>query len=97
MSLKLQGKLTAERMRTSGGWPKLKANVAATPHLAELIRDFGGAEGWKVVVVCQLLCRYYVFVVSPGPMSVSDEVKNELREMWRKFGSLYSALACEAA
>ena len=32
---KLQGKLTLERIRTDGGWPKIKAKAAATRHLSE--------------------------------------------------------------
>ena len=30
---RVQGKLTVERLRTDGGWPKLKAKAAATRHL----------------------------------------------------------------
>ena len=33
-SSRLKGKLTVERVRTSGQWPKLKAKAAATRHLA---------------------------------------------------------------
>ena len=33
---RVQGKLTIERVRTSGGWPKLKAKAAATRHLINL-------------------------------------------------------------
>ena len=96
MSSKLQGGLTVERVRTSGGWPKLRAKAAATRHLAnfalELVREFGRAEDRKVLAVCQLLCRFYD-ILNAEPMFVSDEIL----ELGRRFGALYLALSREAA
>ena len=44
-SSKIKGKLTVERIRTSAGWPKLKAGAATTRHLAgytlALVQEFG--------------------------------------------------------
>ena len=36
---RIQGKLTVERIRTQGGWPKLKAKAAATRHCAKFALD----------------------------------------------------------
>ena len=61
-SSRLKGKLTVERIRTRGGWPKLKAKAAATRHLAgyalSLAREFGtgGVVDRQVLAICQFLC-----------------------------------------
>ena len=61
-SSKLQGKLTVDRIRTEGGWPKLKAKAANTRHLAvdalDVWKRFStlvSANDRMILAVCQLL------------------------------------------
>ena len=58
---KMQGQLTPERLRTQGGWSKIKAKAAATRHLAEyalhVAQAFGGPGYQEIVFVCAELCR----------------------------------------
>ena len=39
----IKGKLSKERVKTSNGWPKLKAKAAGTRHLAPYVLHFGAA------------------------------------------------------
>ena len=65
---KVQGKLNVERLRTSGGWPKLKAKAAATRNLAgyalSLVQEHGKPEDARMLAVCQLLVKFYKILES---------------------------------
>ena len=64
---RIQGKLTIDRIKTSGGWPKLKAKAAATRHLATfalfLCRKYHNGSGLddRMQAVCELLVRFFKF------------------------------------
>ena len=99
---KLQGKLTVERIRTQGGWPKLKAKAAATRHLASyalhIVQTFGSMsvdEDRKILGVCQLLCSFYSIMDSESQF-LSPAAKTELPKLGARLVGLYSSLATEA-
>ena len=103
MRTKLQGKLTVERLRTKGGWPKLKAKAAATRHLAayalHVAQQFGAAssdaEGRKIICLCQLLCRFYELLDSESQF-LGQAAKLELPTLGNRLVGLYSSLAIAA-
>ena len=86
---KMQVALTIERLRTSGAWPKLKANAAATRHLAryalQLVQaDCDGSEHDKyVLAVITLLVRFYDILESSS-MFLSSVVRIELPKLGRR-------------
>ena len=98
----LQGKLTVERLRTKGKWPKLKARAAQTRHLAdyayELMLEHCNLElphERRILAVIQLLVRFYNILASPD-MFFSEEARVEVPSIGRKMMMLYQQLA-EAA
>lgn len=95
----VQGKLTVDRVRTSGGWPKLKAKAAATRHLAayalHLARTFGRAEDRLVIAVCTLLCEFYSILENES-MFLSEPARSRLPEVGRQLAVLYTQLAEES-
>ena len=99
---KLQGKLTIERVRTRGSWPKLKAKAAATRHLAayalHLMSTFGRdtAEDRRALAVCQLLVKFYELLDSEG-VYLSKASKAEISKLGTRICILYSGLAADAA
>ena len=96
---RLQGNLSADRVRTSGGWPKLKAKAAATRHLASyalfLVQTFGTDEDREVLAVCQLLCRFYQ-ILSDEPMFLSASAKTEIARVGFRLANIYSVLSRRA-
>jgi len=82
-ALRLQGKITIERLRTQGGWPKLKAKAAATRYLTlfclELMLKYGEATEYDgmMTAVVQLLARFYEIVKNEG-MFLNESIKAEL-------------------
>ena len=57
---KMQGKLTIDRIRTSNGWPKLKAKAAVTRYLAPFALELAEAHlGIREQMLCKLLVRLY--------------------------------------
>ena len=93
---KIQGELTLDRIRTSNGWPKLKAKAAATRHLAgfalQLAREYLDA---RRVALCTLLCRFYS-VIDSEEQFLSAAAKAELPGLGRRMCELYSSLSAEA-
>ena len=100
-SSKLKGALTVDRVRTRGGWPKLKAKAAATRHLAayalRLCIQFGTAvkEDRQILSLCQLLLRFYEILESESQF-LSVMARTELPDIGLKFVGLYTALATAA-
>ena len=98
---KLQGKLTVERLRTKGDWPKLRAKAAATRHLAryalQLCHEFGRAaeEDRKMVAVCQLLVRFYEIMDSESQF-LGAAAKRELPTLGMQLVGIYTDLATAA-
>ena len=98
---KLQGKLTVERLRTGGNWPKLKAKAAATRHLAQYALDlcieFGGGseEDRRMRAVCQLLVQFYSIIGSESQF-LSRAAQIELPKIGMQLVGIYSDLATRA-
>ena len=98
---KIKGKLTIERLRTSGQWPKLKAKAAATRHLAayalSLCQQFGSRdkEDRQMLGVCQLLQQFYTLLNSESQF-LSPAAKDELPTLGQQLVGLYVSLATSA-
>ena len=98
---KLKGKLTVERLRTKGDWPKLKAKAAATRHLAryalQLCFEFAStaAEDRQMVAVCQLLVRFYEIMESESQF-LGAAAKRELPTLGSQLVGIYTGLATAA-
>ncbi len=90
---KLDGDLTPERLRTAGGWPKLRAKAAATRHLApfalELAHRFLGV---RRVAIAQLLVRFYE-LIGEEQMFLTSEAKAELPKLGQRLCGLYFQLS----
>ncbi len=57
---RLRGSLKIERLRTTGGWPKLKAKAAATRHICEFALELAQREctaDRRIIAAAQLLCE----------------------------------------
>ena len=93
---KVQGKLNIDRVRTSGGWPKLKAKAAATRHLAAyalfLVQVFGAEEDKHVLALCTLLCEFYQ-ILNDEPMYLGATAKARLPVLGQQLAVIYSKLA----
>jgi hypothetical protein len=69
---RIQGKLTWDRIKTSGDWPKLKAKAACTRHLskycATLARRFnsGSTHDKRRLALAELLDRFRASVIQQG-------------------------------
>ena len=97
----MQGKLTVERVRTKGGWPKLKAKAAATRHLSTFALylattyDDGSDHDRRMIAVCQLLDRFYQIIDKEGQL-LSDAAKAEMSELGTNLCVLYAQLSSDA-
>ena len=94
---KLQGKLTMARLRSSCGYPKLKAKGAATRHMASFALGLAARHcaGPSVLDVVQTLAEIYHTLEKEG-MFLSDAAKTRLSELARQFHLLYNRLPREA-
>ena len=98
---RMQGKLTVERLRTKGGWPKLKAKAAATRHLAayalHLAQTFGTGtvEDKQILGVCQMLSEFYNVMQSESQF-LSAAAKLDVPKVGYRLVALYTALATDA-
>ena len=98
---KLQGKLTFERLKTDGGWPKLKAKAAATRHLSHLALEMAqnhcsGSQHDRIRVrICDLLVRFYVLLDKEG-VFMSSNAQAEVCKLGNDLCRLYAALSAEA-
>ena len=99
-SSKIQGKLSHQRLRSTDGWPKLKAKAAATRHLAKyalhLAQTFASADERPIVAVCQLLTRFYEILESES-MFLGAAARAELPRLGQQLAVIYSGLASRAA
>ena len=102
---KLQGPLTAERVRASGDWPKLKAKAAATRRLAEyalnLAQRFARVDSLDAftqthdqmsLAACQLLVEFYALIRNES-QTLSAEAKARIPILGNQLASIYSKLA----
>ena len=98
----MQGKLSLDRIKTSGGWPKLKAKAAATRHLAPFAlglaieHDTGSPRDRRRVAVAQLLINCYNIIHDEG-MFMSEAARRDLPEIGRRLCSIYGQLSAEAS
>ena len=93
---KIKGKLTQERIKTSGSWPKLKAKGAATRHAVPFALTLAHKHcDRRVVALCQLLCEFYQIIDAQG-IFLDDEAKARLPVLGRQMCSLYALLATDA-
>lgn len=103
VSSKMKGDLTKERLRGNKLWPKLKAQAAATRHLAAyalyLIIEFGtpnddewGEHDTLALAVVQLLNRFYEMLKSES-MFLGVSARAEIIELGMMLASLYARLA----
>ncbi len=97
-STRVKGKLTVDRMRTSSGWPKLKAQAAATRHLVhfgvELMMAHcdGSDHDNAVLALVQLIARFYEILTTETKF-LSDAARDELPKLGRRVGIIYAWLA----
>ena len=97
----MQGELTVQRVRTQGGWPKLKAKAAATRHLANyalhLVQQYGNksTEDRRILGVCQHLVRFYTIMEQESRL-LSPAAKTEIPKLGQQLVGLYTGLAIEA-
>ena len=102
---KVVGKLTVERVKASGDWPKLKAKAAATRHLAayalslatrfgrcESLDDFTRLHDQLVIGVAQLLVEFYE-IISVESMYLSAAAKARLPQLGNDLAKLYARLS----
>ena len=103
VSSKFKGDLTKERLRGTRLWPKLKAQAAATRHLAAyalyLVVEFStpdddewGTHDQLALGLVQLLNRFYELLNSES-MFMSDSSRVEIVELGLMVASLYSRLS----
>ena len=99
---RLQGKLTAERIRARGEYPFLKGKAAQmrclAPYALDLRRRFptGKAVHDELrMAVCQLLARFFE-IIAAEPIFMSDAAKTELAYIGPMFRRIYFQFAEEA-
>ena len=98
---KVKGKVTVERVRTKGNWPKLKAKAAATRQLAAyvllLAQTFGDGsrKEMQILGLCQLLVDFYRILESSSQF-LSAEARDQLPKIGRRLVGIYTALATSA-
>ena len=100
---RLQGALTLERVRTNGGWPKLKAKAAATRHLIAyalfIVTRFGdpadptwGNHDVLAQGLLQCIQEFYLLIDAESQF-LSPGARTRLPELGMMIGSLYTQLA----
>ena len=94
---KLEGKLTLARLRSSSGYPKLKAQGVATRHMASFTLELAARHcacpsDRCVLGVAQTLQEIYHILEEEG-MFLSGAAKTRLPEL---FHLLCNGLSCEA-
>ena len=91
-----RGKLTEDRIRTSGDWPKLKSKAAPirslAPFAVALAEAFLGADQ---VLVARQLVRFYEIIDSNG-LFLTDDAKAEIKVVGSRLCRTYAKLATDA-
>ena len=97
----IRGKMTQERLRADGDWPKLKAKAAATRHLSRyakhLVITHAGLSEEDVLMsnVVVLLVRFYE-LLDEQPRFFSDAAQAEVAWLGRRLAIYYHDLARRA-
>lgn len=102
---KLQGKLTQERVRADGEWPKLRAKGANTRKLARYaldlmlqfgdvnsLDDFRKAHDQLAIGVCQCLVEFYDILTSES-MFLSAAAKEAMPRIGNQLMGMYQQLS----
>lgn len=102
---RIQGALTADRVRPSGEWPKLRAKAAQTRHIARfalpLMQTFGSINSLEDFVklhdrlalgVIQQLVRFYQ-LLDENPKFATAEAQDELATVGNTMEMLCSRLS----
>ena len=102
---RLQGKLSEERLRAKGEWPKLKAKAAQTRYLAryalyvakrfarlQSLDEFIKLHDELCVAACQLLVEFYDILESQSAF-LSDAAKARLPILANELTSVYTRLS----
>lgn len=98
---RIQGKLTMDRLRTEGGWPKLKAKAAATRHAAAYALDLwirissGNDSDLMVLAVIERLVEFYSLIDFES-MYMRASARCRLPVLGKELCTLYNVLACQA-
>ena len=95
---RIQGELTWERLKTTNGWPKLKAKAAATRHLAEFALELAKQhcqDDPRIVAIVQLLCEFYDWLAKEG-VYMGEAATSRLPQVGQNLCALYGQLAREA-
>jgi len=101
VSSRMQGKVTIDRLRTDGQWPKLKCKGSATRQLAayalRLISIHSdGTEGDRLIIaLCQMLVRFYNILDSQSQF-LDPAAKAEIPTLGQKFAEVYTRLSKQA-
>ena len=100
-TIKLDGKITYERVKSAGEWPCLKAKAAATrhvvPYCVELCErlNSGSAHDERRLLLCRCLDRCYRIMKSAGRFLTAGE-KSELKHMSQTMMQCYRNLSLDA-
>ena len=93
---RFRGKFTKDRIKTKGGWPKLKGNAAIVRGLApfalELAQEYLDN---KRVWMCQFMCRFFD-ILDNEPLFLSSRAKEEIIEVGSTLSELYADLMTAA-
>lgn len=96
---KLQGDLTPERLKSTSGYPKLKAKGAATRHLMEFVHMLAVkylSDDRRIAALTFVLVKFFKLIESEG-MFLSKRVAADIAAVGRQFCMLYYQLSSEAA
>ena len=94
--VRVQGKLTVARLRTSELWPKLKCKGAACRNLSRFALGLAQRHlGPRETAVAQLLVTFYD-LISGSDMFLCEEAKRQIPAIGLRLGVLYSQLAASA-
>ena len=82
---KLQGRLTADRLKTSSGWPMVKGKAAGTRHLSgyvvELVQRYNsGSEHDLRRLACAELMHCFYNILKQEGFCLSREMRPDLEQ-----------------
>ena len=99
--VKIQGKLTQQRIRADGQFPKLKCKAAAARHLADYALDVarrtstGSTHDQLKIALAESLTRFYQIMEENGQF-FSPGVQGDFRQVGNGLCSMLSILSAEA-
>jgi hypothetical protein len=100
-TVKIDGRITYDRVKMSGDWPVFKGKAAATRHLVPFVVKLaerfnsGSPHDERRLVLCKALQKCYGIMSRAGRFLTDDE-KESLRETSQTMMACYRNLALEA-